>query len=1065
MTLSVGNRNEYLGNDNTKQFSYTYKIFNSQQLKVLVRNISTNEESVLEIGKDYTVDAGSIGLDSGGSISLVVTAGRSQPYLDIAGNLSSGYKIVILREVPITQPFDFRSQGQFFAESHEDSFDRQTMVSQQLDDSVKRSPKLPPTVNPEDFDVTLPVLSAGQSIIVNPQANAFIAGPTVDEIANAASSARQAEAARDLAKDWASKEEADGTVDGTSFSSKTYALQSERSKISAENIVASSLWRRVRTVAYGNYTLTASDLGTLYICDASGGQITLRLPEISSLGNSQGNFGVQKTDNSQNVVTILRQGTDTIGTAHAASFILDKQHEVASFIKSEATNPANYHVVTVNDFPVQGNLVGDTDTQTLRNKSFSDALTLKQIAPPSTNPMTGYQKFYADTETGRLYRLTPSGKRVDIETEDDVVLRNYLPIEDVKFETTVHNYYTYNDSSGYVDGIGGNSNLTLAIVEGVGAGVLEGRHSLRITKPASNCQNQGVSVTTQKIDLGYRNDIMLFTCLGDFRNIARGDWEIRAYDVTNSKEINLGTSELREIDKARGLITIPIFVNIDTETIRISFHIKSNSTSAYSVLLDDVKLSPVTRFIQANYPDKSIIQYKPQIFGTTSNPDTSRLAVNRANIHRISPDIVLVNFHIKRASGETVTDTANTAGEYYLQVPPDFPIGEDFREDGALLGYGELTAPNNKAAHLKFLYHDATRIRISLDADNIRYFTKLETDFNLVLNATWDFHGKLFYRTSNALHSNLLVDSKQNLEPISMLIRRNTNQTIRPGGGRSQKILFDMKVKDNQNIYNTSNGRITFPKPMKVKINTNISVFSSTFPVNNTLVASFFYAKNKDVPQISDIAASDVSGVECLGALMGDYRRRTFNFTFVEEYDAGDFIIPYANITSNFLVISRYTFSNYISSINIEEIPRFNLYGAIVRPNRLVKKTIGNINLARSVQNYEISMYRIASLESGQWYKFKATCRMTFAGASDWRPRLVATNSTSMNTRIVGRKSTTESGGQYLFEVTGEFQAQDANFRVYIQGLQNTVVKAVAQGDGELTIEEINNKREVSSFA
>jgi hypothetical protein len=79
-----------------------------------------------------------VGSYSGGSITL-------------ASALTDGYALTIVRQVPITQETDLRNQGSFFAETHEDVFDRLTMVAQQLQEQIDRSAKLPVT-RTEDAD-------------------------------------------------------------------------------------------------------------------------------------------------------------------------------------------------------------------------------------------------------------------------------------------------------------------------------------------------------------------------------------------------------------------------------------------------------------------------------------------------------------------------------------------------------------------------------------------------------------------------------------------------------------------------------------------------------------------------------------------------------------------------------------------------------------------------------------------------------------------------------------------------------------------------------------------------
>ena len=132
---SSSNRVDYTGNGSTTVFSFNFRILAATDL-VVTKADTDGVETELVLSTDYTVSG--VGSYSGGSITL-------------ASALTDGYALTIVREVPITQETDLRNQGSFFAETHEDVFDRLTMVAQQLQEQIDRSAKLPVT-NTEDAD-------------------------------------------------------------------------------------------------------------------------------------------------------------------------------------------------------------------------------------------------------------------------------------------------------------------------------------------------------------------------------------------------------------------------------------------------------------------------------------------------------------------------------------------------------------------------------------------------------------------------------------------------------------------------------------------------------------------------------------------------------------------------------------------------------------------------------------------------------------------------------------------------------------------------------------------------
>lgn len=117
MTVSTEvDHNEYTGNGVTTSFPYTFRVFEKSNLLVQVVDLNENiAELVLDT--DYTVTGA--GGYTGGNVIL------STP-------LTNGYQISISRELPVTQETDLRNQGKFFAEVHEDAFDKLTMLIQQV---------------------------------------------------------------------------------------------------------------------------------------------------------------------------------------------------------------------------------------------------------------------------------------------------------------------------------------------------------------------------------------------------------------------------------------------------------------------------------------------------------------------------------------------------------------------------------------------------------------------------------------------------------------------------------------------------------------------------------------------------------------------------------------------------------------------------------------------------------------------------------------------------------------------------------------------------------------------
>lgn len=117
MTVSTEvDHNEYTGNGVTTAFPYTFRIFQKSDLVVQVVDLNENITELI-LDTDYIVTGA--GGYNGGNVIL-------------SKALANGYQISISRELPVTQDTDLRNQGKFFAEVHEDAFDKLTMLIQQV---------------------------------------------------------------------------------------------------------------------------------------------------------------------------------------------------------------------------------------------------------------------------------------------------------------------------------------------------------------------------------------------------------------------------------------------------------------------------------------------------------------------------------------------------------------------------------------------------------------------------------------------------------------------------------------------------------------------------------------------------------------------------------------------------------------------------------------------------------------------------------------------------------------------------------------------------------------------
>lgn len=131
MTVSSTNtRNSYSGNGSTTVFAYTFKIFDDDDITVIIRTDSTGAETTKTKTTHYSVSG--VGSASGGNITF-----GSAP--------ASGETVVLLRTTARTQTTDYVPNDPFPAATHEDALDKLTFLVQELEEEIGRAIKLSKT--------------------------------------------------------------------------------------------------------------------------------------------------------------------------------------------------------------------------------------------------------------------------------------------------------------------------------------------------------------------------------------------------------------------------------------------------------------------------------------------------------------------------------------------------------------------------------------------------------------------------------------------------------------------------------------------------------------------------------------------------------------------------------------------------------------------------------------------------------------------------------------------------------------------------------------------------------
>jgi len=129
-------RNSYAGDNSTTQFTYTFPIHSTSELKVILRS-SAGVETVQTLNSNYTInDTG-----TGGTVTFTTAP-------------ATGVSVVLLRDTNLTQDVDYIANDPFPAETHEGALDKIVLSVQELQEEIDRSIKVSRTAPINNSQIT-----------------------------------------------------------------------------------------------------------------------------------------------------------------------------------------------------------------------------------------------------------------------------------------------------------------------------------------------------------------------------------------------------------------------------------------------------------------------------------------------------------------------------------------------------------------------------------------------------------------------------------------------------------------------------------------------------------------------------------------------------------------------------------------------------------------------------------------------------------------------------------------------------------------------------------------------
>lgn len=146
-------KNVYVGNGSTTVFPFTFECNKAEHIQAFVKDAAGNISSTTNF---------KVNLDQ-----------KNVTYPNTGEPLPDGYKLIILRQLPLQQLLNLLNQGPFYAEDIEETFDEVVMMLQQMTERIGRSLAVSIDIDAENSFNTIIPLEAGKTFRVKDDGTGF----------------------------------------------------------------------------------------------------------------------------------------------------------------------------------------------------------------------------------------------------------------------------------------------------------------------------------------------------------------------------------------------------------------------------------------------------------------------------------------------------------------------------------------------------------------------------------------------------------------------------------------------------------------------------------------------------------------------------------------------------------------------------------------------------------------------------------------------------------------------------------------------------------------------------
>ncbi len=357
MTVSsTTKRNSYTGNGSTTTFAYSFKIFDDDDITVILRTTATGTETVQTKTTHYSVTG--VGNSSGGNVVF-----GSAP--------TSAQTVVLLRQTAQTQATDYTPNDPFPAASHEDALDKLTLMTQDQQDELDRSIKLSRTNTMTSTEFTVTATNRANKIFAFDSSGELSVTQEIGTFRGdwAASTSY---AVRDLVKDTSTNNIF--IVNEAHTSSGSQPLTTNANSAKYDLIVDAAAATTSASAAASSATAAASSASTAST-------------QASNASSSASTASTQASNAASSATAAASSATAAAASATSAATALDNFDDI--FLGAKSSDPSTDND---GDALTTGDIYFNTSSNTLRvfnGSSFQDASISTTATTAELNIMDG----------------------------------------------------------------------------------------------------------------------------------------------------------------------------------------------------------------------------------------------------------------------------------------------------------------------------------------------------------------------------------------------------------------------------------------------------------------------------------------------------------------------------------------------------------------------------------------------------------------------------------------------------------------------------------------------------